>query len=79
MKKCLTTVCASVFIASMKRDLNLAQKVKALKVGQHFLVDSEKQRQAASRIAKSLRDAGVIEFQVVTKRWYDGKFKVCAI
>lgn len=62
----------------MKRDLNLAQKVKGLKIGQHFMVATEKERQAASRIAKSLRDAGVIEFSVVTKQEGD-QFKVAAI
>ena len=78
MKKSLTTVCASCSLDEMSKTLNLAAKVRALKIGQHFIVKTEKERQAASRAAKSLRDAGVIDFDVVTKA--DGEtFKVAAI
>jgi len=64
----------------MTTELTLAQKVRELQVGRHFIVKTNKDRQAACRVAKSLRDAGVIEFEVVTKR-IDGtkNFKVAAI
>lgn len=62
----------------MSKDLTLAQKVRGLKAGKPFTVPTEKERQQVCRIAKSLKDAGVIEFDVVTKR--DGDvFKVAAI
>ena len=63
----------------MSNELNLARKIRNLKVGEGFTVATEAQRQAASRVGKSLKDAGVIEFDVVTKS-NDGKgFKVAAI
>jgi hypothetical protein len=62
----------------MGKRLAIAQRVRALKVGQSFVVSTEKERQQVCRIAKSLRDAGVIEFDVVTKS-DNGKFKVAAI
>jgi hypothetical protein len=62
----------------MSKDLSLAQKVRSLKVASSFTVATEKERQQVCRVAKSLKDAGVIEFDVVTKR--DGDiFKVAAI
>ena len=62
----------------MGKQLNLAQRVRVLKIGQHFHVSTEKERQEVCKVAKSLRDAGVIEFNVVTKA--DGeRFKVAAI
>ena len=62
----------------MGKELSLAQRIRALKIGQQFTVATEKERQQASRVAKSLKDAGVIQFDVVTKR--DGEvFKVAAI
>ncbi len=63
----------------MSKTLNIAQKIKALKVGKHFMVKGETERQIASRAAKSLRDAGVIAFDVVTKADEKGNFKVAAI
>lgn len=63
----------------MSKEIKLASQVRALKVGKHFIVDSESDRQKASRVAKSLKDAGVIDFDVVTKSCGDGTFKVAAI
>lgn len=62
----------------MKQDLNLAQKIRALKTNKSFTVVSEKDRQTVCRIAKCLKDAGFIEFDVVTKKEGDA-FKVAAI
>lgn len=62
----------------MKPDLNLASKIKNLKLGEHFMVGSEQERQAVCRTAKVLKEAGAIAFDIVTKK--DGKkFKVAAI
>lgn len=62
----------------MKQDLNLAQRIRGLKAGKPFTVPTEKDRQSVCRIAKSLKDAGVIEFDVVTRKEGDA-FKVAAI
>jgi len=66
--------------SEMSKELNLASKVRNLKPGQSFFVADDKERQSVCRIAKNLRDAGVIEFDVVTKWSEDGQnFKVAAI
>lgn len=62
----------------MGKQLNLAQRIRALAVGKSFHVDTEKERQEVCKVAKTLRDAGVIEFEVVTKQDGD-RFKVAAI
>ncbi len=62
----------------MSKEMNIAMRVKALKTGKFFMVATEKQRQEVCRAAKLLKDAGVIEFDVVTKREGDA-FKVAAI
>lgn len=62
----------------MKKDIELAQKVRALKVGQQFIVSTERQRQRVCRVAKSLRDSGAINFRVVTRE-ENGLFTVAAI
>lgn len=68
-----------VMLTTMNGELNLAKKVRALKPGKSFIVSSSKERQAACRVAKSLKDAGIIEFDVVTRAHYDGTYKVAAI
>lgn len=68
----------SVIIRQMKQ-IEIAQRVRQLKVGKHFMVKSERERQSASRVAKSLKDSGVIDFDVVTKEGDNGEFKVAAI
>lgn len=61
-----------------KHDLKFTLMIKALKIGEHFTVRTEYERQSASRAAKVLKRAGVINFDVVTRR--DGKrFKIAAI
>lgn len=62
----------------MGKQLNIAQKIRGLKVGEHFHVETEKERQEASKAAVTLRKAGVIEFEVITKQDGD-RFKVAAI
>lgn len=62
----------------MKQKINIAQKVKDMKVGESFMVQTESERQSVCKIAKCFREAGLITFDVVTK--FDGKqFKVAAI
>lgn len=62
----------------MKTKMHMAKRVRSMKIGEQFMVFTHKERQAVCRVAKSLKDSGAIEFDVVTKR--DGnKFKVAAI
>jgi hypothetical protein len=62
----------------MTKEISLAQKIRALKVGKSFTVSTEKERQKACRIAKTLREACAIDFTVVTKR-KGNVFKIAAI
>ncbi len=55
-----------------------APHIKGMQAGEHFFVPTESDRQTANRIAKTLRAAGVIDFDVVTKKAGE-KFKVAAI
>jgi len=52
----------------MSKAFNLAQRIRALKPGKSFTVANENQRQAACRTAKTLKDAGVIEWSLSTRR-----------
>lgn len=62
----------------MKKNLTLVQRIKRMKIGQHFHVATKGEQQNACRAAKVLKQAGIIEFDVVTKR--DGEqWKVAAI
>ncbi len=63
----------------MSKQLSIAAKIRNLAIGKSFTVATESDRQAACRAAKSLRDAGVIQFQVVTSAQDKGGFKVAAI
>jgi hypothetical protein len=63
----------------MNKTLSLARKIRALQIGKPFTVSTEKDRQMVCRVAKALRDAGVIEFMVVTKRMKSGLWKVAVI
>ncbi len=62
----------------MSKETSIANKIRALKASKGFVVTSESQRQNVCRVAKLLKDAGVIEFDVVTKKEGDA-FKVAAI
>ena len=62
----------------MSKSLNIAQKIKSMKVGQHFTVATETERQIANREGKTLFRAGVITFQIVTRKQGDG-WKIAAI
>lgn len=62
----------------MKPNLQLAARIRGMVKGESFTVKSEQERQQACRIAKTLRDSGAIEFQVVTKADGD-EFIVAAI
>ena len=63
----------------MSKKLLIASQIKNLKVGQSFVVTGETERQSANRAAKTLRQAGVISFDFVTKDQGDGTFKCAAI
>jgi len=67
----------------MSKTLNLARRIRSLKIGQHLFVYSDQDRALARNLARTLRSAGVIEFEVSTRDAVDanGKagFKVCAI
>lgn len=52
----------------MSKTFNLAQRIRALKPGMGFTVAGEKERQAACRAAKTLRDAGVIQWSLSTRK-----------
>lgn len=62
----------------MSKNLSMEQRIKKLKPGESFFVDTESERQNANRVAKVLKRAGFIEFDVVTKSDGD-RFKVAAI
>ena len=62
----------------MNKRFTLARKIKSMKVGDQFTVDTVNDRQQVANISNALRAAGVIEFQVITRR--NGKcWKVVAI
>lgn len=62
----------------MSKQLSIAKQISSLKRGQFFHVTGKSARQNVCRIAKALRDAGLTELQIVTRK--DGsKFKVVAI
>jgi len=59
-------------------ELELAQKMKSLKVGQQFMVKEKRERNAAIRVYNTLKNAGYISFQITTRQCDEG-FKVVAI
>ena len=63
----------------MSNKFSLAQRIKGLKPGQHFTVTGKSEREMACRIGKNLRDAGAIEFEIVTRLIKGDTFKVAAI
>jgi hypothetical protein len=68
----------SIYYSPMSKESQLAAKIKALKRGTSFSVDTEAERQTVCKEATRLRRYGVIDFSVVT-RAENGKFKVAAI
>lgn len=60
------------------KEISIAQKVRGLKIGRHFYVKTITDRQKVLRVAKALKDSGVITFSVVTREDNEG-FKVGAI
>ena len=64
----------------MSKKLEIARKIRALKPGGFFTVESESERQRALKDAKSLLHAGVIDFRVTTEPDFKtGGFEVCRI
>lgn len=59
-------------------ELNLAARIRNLKSGESFYVKTESDRQKVCKIAKTLRDAGVIQFEVKTSEEGE-RFRVVAI
>lgn len=62
----------------MNKELNLAQRIRAMKTGDSFDVTTKAEREAALKIAKTLFDAGVIKFRLMTRETEAGAFKVVA-
>ncbi len=63
---------------SMNKRFDIARKIKAMKVGDQFTVNTQNDRQQVMNISNALRGAGAIEFQIITRR--NGKaWKVVAI
>lgn len=62
----------------MSKQFSIERKIRDLKLGEFFQVNNEKERQLACRSAKTLRAAGVIDFQIATRK-NGTKFKVVAI
>ena len=63
----------------MSKETALANKIKSLKTAKGFTVTTESERQNVSRIAKRMKQFGLIEFDVVTKSDGANGFKVAAI
>lgn len=62
----------------MSKNLSMEHRIKNLRIGEHFHVKTDSERQHANRVAKILKRGGFIPFDVVTKKDAEG-FKVAAI
>lgn len=60
----------------MKKEL--AARIRAMKAGDTFTVKTNTERITASKAAKTLKQAGVIEFRLVTF-WEGEGFKLVAV
>lgn len=60
-------------------ELEIINKIKALKPAPYFEVGSDAQRNAVNRIAKHMRLTGIVEFEVMTKQFGDKGYKVIAV
>lgn len=56
-----------------------AQRIRAMKSGKQFTATSNKDRILLLKVAKTLRAAGVIEFQIITKSDGNGGFLIVAV
>lgn len=74
----MPTRLASAKVSSVSNKFNIARRIKNLKIGEWFYVAGEKERQLASKECATLRRAGIVEFDVTTRRQGDG-FTVIAI
>jgi len=63
----------------MSKEIELAQRIRSLRASKGFTVGTIAQREKVLRVAKTLKDAGIIEFDVVTKKRSGNVFKVAAI
>jgi hypothetical protein len=62
----------------MKR-LTLAARIRAMKIGDTFSVETGGERAKILAVAKTLRDAGVIDFLMHTKPSEKGGFSATAV
>ena len=63
----------------MAKEIELAAKIRKLKPADGFTVPDESQRQKVCRIAKTLKDAGIVSFDVSTRKNEGGGFRVVAL
>jgi len=59
--------------------LTLSAQIQNLKPGKPFIVHGKVKRQHVCRVAKTLRDAGHLKFDVVTVAQGNDVFKVAAV
>jgi len=62
----------------MKR-LTLASRIRKMKIGEVWTLDTPGERAKVLAISKNLRDAGVIDFQITTKPLPKGGFVAIAM
>lgn len=60
-------------------EVEAASRLKKLKSGQNFSVKSNKDRIMLLKVAKTLRAAGYLEFQIITKSNGNGGFIIVAV
>lgn len=56
-----------------------ASRIRAMKLGEQFTASTNKDRIVLLKVAKTLKAAGIIEFQIVTRDDGNGGFTVVAI
>lgn len=59
--------------------MEIAQRLKGMKRGGEFSVGTNKERIIALNVAKVLRNAGTIDFQIVTRKNENNGFTIAAI
>lgn len=63
---------------SRQAKLTLAARIRTMKRGESFMVNTPTFRKNAIAAGKTLKDAGIIDFDVKTFE-EEGRFKVCAV
>lgn len=62
----------------MKKEIPLAAKVRNMTKGSHFMVVTLAEREHALRVSRILKDAGVIDFNIATRRQAEGGYLIFA-